>query len=283
MNTTTHSTAVKVAGATAHTPRLSAVAGAIWLKTVSMLRRYAFNTISQMLSLYVLFLIVFYGAQGIGTAVGGAPAAVGTTLDATIIGFFLWFLALTTSSDLSWGIMNEARLGTLEQQMMTPVGFRWVSLLGVFTNTVVSLLMSGVILAAMVLTTGRQLHIDFITVVPLLILISTTTIGIGFITAGLALVYKRVDAVFQMMQFVFIAFIGAPALIKSVPLLTLVPIALPSLLLNEAMAGGVRLFELGTDRLLLSVVSAAVYLALGLFIFGRAERKARNDGTLAQY
>lgn len=264
-------------------PRLGAVARAVWMKTIVMLRRYTFNTISQVVSIYFLFLVVFFGAQGISGAVGGSPVALGDTLDATIVGFFLWFLALATNSDLSWGIMSEARLGTLEQMMMTPVGFRWVSFFQVIANTIASLLMSGVILAAMLLTSGRQLQIDFATVVPLLLLVLVTSTGIGFVLAGLALIYKRIEALFQMMQFIFIALIGAPALIDSVPVLAALPLSLPSLLLNRAMTEGLPLGELGADKLLLAALSAGVYFTVGLLVFGRMERKARDSGSLAQY
>lgn len=271
-----------LAPGTSPTPKLSALAGAIWNKTIIMLRRYAFNTIAQMVSVYLLFLIVFLGARGISGAVGGSPVALGETLDAAIVGFFLWFLALSSHSELAYTIMTEARLGTLEQLMMTPFGFRWVAVFEVVTATITSLLMSGLILVAMLLTTGRQLQIDLVTIVPLLLMIAATAFGIGFALAGLALVYKRMDALFQVMQFVFIALIGAPAFL-STPVMAVLPLSMPSLLINEAMTDGVLLTEMGAGRLVLAVLNCAAYLSIGLFVFGRMERKARKNGSLAQY
>lgn len=264
-------------------PRLGAVFAAIWGKTVAFVRRYTFNTISQLFSIYLLFLVVFFGARGISGAVGGSPAALGETLDAAVVGFFLWFLALAAHSDLAFSIMNEARFGTLEQLMMTPVGFRWVGLFQVITGTIVAFVMSGVILGAMVLTTGRTLHIDVVTVLPLLLLVAATAIGIGYALGGLALIYKRIDALFQMMQFFFILLIAAPAAVPSLPLLTLLPMSLTSRLLNEAMTEGLRLSQLGGGRIALAVFSTALYFIGGLAVFSRLERKARDSGSLAQY
>lgn len=249
---------------------------------IGMLRRYAFNTLTQMISVYFLFLIVFFGTRGIAGAVGGSAVALGDTLDTTIVGFFLWFLALASHSELAWTVMNEARLGTLEQLMMTPFGFRWVSVFEVVTATVTSLLMSGVILAAMLLTTGRQLQIDLVTIVPLLLLVTATAFGIGFGLAGLALVYKRIDAIFQVMQFFFIAHISAPTFMP-MAMVNVLPLSLTSLLINYAMTDGVTLTELGAGRLAVAVINAAVYLGIGLFVFGRMEKKARLNGSLAQY
>lgn len=269
--------------ATTPTPKLSAVALAVWNKTIIMLRRYTFNTITQLISIYVLFLIMFMGIRGIGGAVGGNAIAVGDTLDATIVGFFMFFVVFGTYGSLSQTIMNEARLGTLEQLMMTPFGFRKLAGFEVLTNIVVQLVMSGVMLVAMLFTTGRTLHIDVATVLPLMLLSATTAVGIGFAFAGLALMFKRIEALFMVMQFVFVGLVSAPAFTKSALVLALLPVSLSSLLLNEAMTDGLTLLNMGADRLALAVLSSAFCYAAGLLVFSRMERSARDSGNLAQY
>ncbi len=39
---------------------LSAVAVAMWNRNIIMLKRYAFNTLTQLINVYVLFLVVFF-------------------------------------------------------------------------------------------------------------------------------------------------------------------------------------------------------------------------------
>ncbi len=263
-------------------PRLSSLAAVTWSKTIILLKRYALNTLAQLLNVYLLFLLVIFGARGVAGAVGGSPAALGETLDAAIVGFFLWYLALASNAELSYSIMNEARLGTLEQLMMTPFGFRWVGLFQTAAATVTSLLMSGAVLAAMLVTTGRQLQIDLVTIVPLLLLVTATSFGIGFALAGLALVYKRVDAVFQFMQYVFLALIGAPAFLPE-PIVAVLPMSPVSRLISQAMTQGTFLTDLGAGRLLAAALNTGVYVGAGLFVFGRMEKKARRIGSLAQY
>ncbi len=129
-------------------PKLSALASVVWNKAIILLKRYTFNTITQMVSVYFLFLVVFFGARGITSAVGGSPIALGDTLDSTIVGFFLvGFCRWPSTTQLAYSIMNEARLGTLEQLMMSPFGFRWVAVFEVAASTVTSLVMSGFVLA----------------------------------------------------------------------------------------------------------------------------------------
>jgi len=263
-------------------PRMSAVAVAMWNRNIIMLKRYAFNTLTQLINVYVLFLVVFFGARGLAGAVGGSPVALGDTLDATIVGFFLWYLALSSHSDLAYTITNEARLGTLEQLMMTPFGFRWAAFFEAASVTVTNLITSGVILLAMLLTTGRQLSIDFVTIVPLLLLATATTYGIGFLVAGVALVYKRIDAFMLFFQWIFLALIGAPALFPTW-LVRVLPLATISELLNEAMTRGTFLTDLGAGRLGAAVINTAACVVVGALAYSWMEHKARISGSLAQY
>src|SRR5690625_2363990 len=65
-----------------------------------VLRRYLFNLVSGLVSLYILFLIVFFGAQRLG----GTDVAYGNTLDGIVVGFVVWSFAITAFSELAWGI-----------------------------------------------------------------------------------------------------------------------------------------------------------------------------------
>lgn len=263
-------------------PKIGVLFKTLGRKTVVLLVRYTFNTIGMLISMYLLFLLMFLGTTSIGASVGGTPTAIGHTLDNIIVGFFLWFVALASYMDLSHNIMNEARWGTLEQLMMTPFGFRKVALASTAINMLVTLGLSSAMLSAMIFTTGRTLRIDLVTVTPLLLLVATSATGIGFALGGLALVHKRIDAIHNLMQFVFIGLVVASTLTSS-PALGVLPVALPNALINEAMTAGKRLWELDFARLLLAAVSSIIYFVGGLAVFNQLERRARQRGTLAQY
>lgn len=263
--------------AAAPAPSLWALIRALWHRSAVMFVRYAVNTVGTLVSVYLVFLVSFFGAHYLG---GNTPA-MGHTVSGLVVGFFLWFLVIATYSDLSWNIMREAQWGTLEQLMMTPFGFRWVSLITVIVDTVINFLLASLMLAAMILTSGRPLHIDLVTVVPLLILVVANGVGIGFAMAGLALIYKRIESLFQVLQFVFIGLIAAP--VASYPLLAALPLSMPSHLIGEAMTNGTRLWQLPAGELAVATLVSAAYLALGLYVFGVMERRARLSGNLAHY
>lgn len=114
------------------------------------IKRYPFNTFSGLVTLYLIFLLLFAGAkyaQGFGVNVFGEG------LEALVVGFLVWTFALAAYSDLSWEIMREAQQGTLEQLYMCPFGFRFVSIAWVLSSFLVSLIFAGVLLGLMMVTT----------------------------------------------------------------------------------------------------------------------------------
>ena len=244
-------------------------------KSVILLKRYAFNTVSQLAGLYMMFVVLFFGGRAL------AGAAFDDTLAGLIVGFFLFTMAIVAFSGLSWDLMREAQWGTLEQLFMTPYGFEWVMVVKTSVNVLLSLLWGSIMLALMMATTGRFLHVDVLTVVPVALLTLASAVGIGFVFGGLALVYKRIESVFQLFQFGFIGLIGAP--VGRYPFLEALPISLGSHLLRRTMGEGVRLWELPPGDLAVLVANAAVYFAVGLLVFRFASRKARRDGVLGHY
>ena len=80
-------------------------------RNIIELRRYGFDTVMQMLGLALLFVLVFYGAKGLG----GRSLQHATTLTALVAGYFVFSLVIVAYSSLSSWVTNESLLGTLEQ------------------------------------------------------------------------------------------------------------------------------------------------------------------------
>ncbi|WP_224447120.1 ABC transporter permease [Haloprofundus salilacus] len=248
---------------------------AIARKQFTLIIRYPINTVSQVFGLYVFFALIFFG----GRAVGGA--AFGESLNAIIVGFFLFTMTIVAYSGLAWDVTREAQWGTLEQLFMSPFGFGRVMAAKAAVNVCFSLLWGAVILASMLVTTGRSLSVDLLTVVPVGVLTIASALGVGFVFAGLALVYKRIENLFQLIQFAFVALIAAP--VEAVPAVRFLPLALGSALLREAMTQGTALWQFPATDLAVLGATAVGYLAVGAYVFGVASRRARRLGVLGQY
>jgi ABC-2 type transport system permease protein len=249
--------------------------GALARKRVVILKEYPVNTLTQLAVTYLFFAGVFFG----GKAVAGP--ALTDSLPGIIVGFFVWTMAITSFAGAARSIMDEAQWGTLEQLYMSPYGFERVMAVNAVVRLLESFAWGAVILAAMLATTGQQLTIDVLTVVPLVVLTVASALGVGFVFAGLALVYKRIENLFGLLNFGLLFFIAAP--IDEYPALAALPLSQGSALLQRAMTDGDALWQLPVVDLAVLVATAVGYVIAGVLAFRVAEARARRDGLLGQY
>lgn len=248
---------------------------AVARKQLLLLVRYPVNTLSRVVSLYVFFAVIFFGGQ----AVGGPE--FGDSVPGLVVGFFLFTMTVVAYAGLAWNVTREAQWGTLEQLFMSPLGIGAVMGVKTVVNVLFSFAWGFLVLAMMMATTGRLLALDPLTVLPLGVLTLASVVGVGFAFGGLALVYKRVENAFQLVQFAFIGLIAAPVVDST--WIGLLPLVQGSALLQRAMQDGVRLWEFSGLDLGLLLVTAVVYPLVGYALFRRAADKARRDGLLGEY
>lgn len=244
-----------------------------WLE----LKRYPMNFIGGLISVYLIFLVIFIGYK----SVASPGPSYGSNLDEIVVGFMLWLFMLTALSTLSWELMNDARTGTLEQLYMTPLGFNYVCIFRVISSFLLNLLLILPILFLMMVTTGRYLHIDIISIVPLIILSISSIYGLGFAVGGLALIFKQIQPVFQVLQFIILAFIAVP--IERIPLFKVLPVSLGSHLLRKVMVEKIFLLNLPMLDLFILVINSLFYVLIGFLVFNLAQQIARKKGLLGHY
>ncbi len=254
---------------------LACVFRAMWMHRLIMARRYAFNTLSSLITIYLVFLLLFLG----GRALAG-PLFLGDGLEGLVVGYLVWMFALFAYSDLAWELIMQAQIGTLEKLFLSPAGFRWVTVFNELGGLVFNFGLGFLMLLAIMFTTGTFLNIDLISVIPLLLATVAAAYGFGLMAGGLALVHKRIQAAFQILQFVFVGFIMAPG---HWAVARYLPFNLGTRLLGRVMGEGVRIWQLPGADLLALVGVGAGYLALGLLVFARMERIARDRGSLGHY
>jgi ABC-2 type transport system permease protein len=261
--------------------RLAVLFKALFKKEIIYLKRYYFNTISSIITIYIIFLIIFFGVKALGGGGGTPSPSFGDTLSGIVVGFIVWTFALFAYSDLSWAMIQEAQQGTLEQLYMSPLGFGWVSIFRIASGFIISTLINVLLLILMMASSGRWLHIDVISIAPLLLLTIAGVYGIGFLMGGLALIFKRVQATFQILQFVFVALIAVP--LDRFEFLKYLPLSFGTRLIAEVMIAETSIFELPLEDLLFLVINSMFYFGLGFLAFKFLEGVARDRGLLGHY
>jgi ABC-2 type transport system permease protein len=238
--------------------------------------RYLPNTISMVVTFYAIFLMFFLGIK-----VFGDPDTVATNSQYVIVSTVLWLLALMVMQGIGWEITTEATRGTLEQLYMSPMG-TWRILLARLIGTVlVNLVIMVVVLLLAMLTAGQWLQFDLLTLAPLFMLLIVGMIGVGFMIAGLALIFKQIEALLQIVQFVFFALVSVPVSLSLA--LEFAPIVRASSMIRDAMVEGKTLLMFSSLDYGLLLLNALSYFVLGIFVYRLAEIQAMRRGLLGQY
>lgn len=251
---------------------------AVTRRNITMMKRYLFNTVSALVSIYIVFCLAFFGLKAFAAV--SASGALDGTFEGAIVGFFVWTLAIFGYSSASWDLINEAQTGTLEQLYLSPAGFKWICTFSLVVDFLVNMVAAVAFLFAMMATTGRWLNLDVVSIAPLIIVTVLGAYGTGFALGGLALVFKRIQAFFQVIQF---AFVGCLVIPSRIPWAKLLPLTTGNALIYRVMAEGKRLWELPAADVLAALAVGVAYLAAGLAIFSACERAAKARGLLGHY
>ncbi len=248
---------------------------AIARREIILMIRYPVNTFSNLLLTYLFFLLIFFGGQAI------AGPALTESLDGIIVGFFLWTMSSLSFGYLAYSVSAEAQWGTLEQLYMTPFGIRTIMVVKAVVGTTINFGWGVVMLLLMLVTSDQTLQIDIVTVLSLGVLTLASALGIGFLFAGLALLYKRIEDLLSLVNFLIVGFIAVP--VGSYSLLKALPLAQGSYLLRQTMEDGILVWELPAVELLILVATAVAYVGVGYYVFWWSQRRARRKGILGHY
>jgi len=248
-----------------------------WKQCYLINMRYWFNMLSGVITLFIVFLLLFMGTK----AIGAGAFTIGDTLEGLFAGYVVWAIVLMGFQDLAWGITNEAQAGTLEQLYLSPVGYRWIGVFMQSCNMLLNLVFMTIMVVLMALFTGQPVHLDGVSLVPLFIAIYLQANGLGFALAGLALLYKRISAFFQVVQFAVIGLLVMPW--SRFPWAKYLPFSMGRYLLQEVMMDGLRLWQVPVRYIAVLVLVTVVNLGVGLALFALAETRAKEKGLLGQY
>jgi ABC-2 type transport system permease protein len=247
-------------------------------RTWIQLMRYPTEVISGI----IIITAVFYGLFASAQYIAGPGFAFGDRLDAVVIGYALWTLIIFINNDIAINLQLEAQTGTLEQLFLSPFGASRVFLARAFASLVLRLFLLMVVLLLLMGLSGSRLAFPPILLLPLASLLMAGY-GLAFLMGAAALVFKRVQQVLGIFQFLLLFLLAAP-LEESTGMMQYLRFVLPMLpstgLLRDLMARGSSLdwFTYG-----LAWLNGMAYFAIGLFVFRWAEATAKQRGSLSGY
>lgn len=250
-------------------------------KTIKELSRYRFNTISYFLTLYIWFLMMFSGVRSFGISLGASPIDVGNSLEGFIAGYFLWTVISCAYSDIAYSIVNDASKGTLEQLNMSSMSLSTVLVVRGFANLLIDILFSMALLFIIMKTTNHWLEIEVFSILIPIFIGVFSILGIGLICGGLALIFKKVQSLLNMIQFFLIALIAITP--KSKVVLEILPFRYVAEKLYLIMMDGYSFTDFSALDYGIMIANSVVYFSIGVLVFNQCVKIAKSRGLLGQY
>lgn len=252
-------------------------------KSVKELVRYKFNTISDIMSFYALFIAMFFGMKSFGASMNVTPVALGETLEGFVAGYFLWTVMVMAYSDTANSVITDASRGTLEQISMSNLGLRNILIVRSITNLIVNLLVCFIVLFSIMATTNYWLNIKVFQLLIIILIGIFSILGIALIFGGLALIFKKIQSLLNIIQYFLIGLV-IPGPNTFSPLITSILPFRPTIekVYNIAV-GGESLMDSSLGDFGIIIVNSVVYFLIGLFIFNQCNRIAKKKGLLGQY
>jgi len=240
------------------------------------MKRYLPNTISLIVTMYAIFLAMFFGITSIGN-----PETMDTSIQYGIVITVMWFLAIMAMQGIGYEINNEAIRGTLEQLYMSPVPAWFILFSRMLGTILINFVIYTFVLVAIMATSRQWLNFDFLTLIPLFMFMTFCMIGVGFMIAGLALLFKQISSFLQILQFGYFALVAIPVGLS--PFLELLPIVRVASMVRESMIDGLTLVDFTDMEWIILAANSAVYFVVGIAIYKLAEGRAMQRGLLGKY
>ena len=252
-------------------------------KSVKELVRYKFNTISDILSFYMLFIAMFFGLKFFGSSINASPVSLGETLEGLVVGFFLWTVMFMAYSDTAYTITDDASKGTLEQISMSSLGLHKVVVVRSISNMIVNFLVCFIVLFSIMATTNYWLNIKVGQLILIIMLGIFSILGIALIFGGLALIFKKIKSLLNIIQYFLLGIVipGPGAFSDMVS--SIIPFRPTVGAIFNMAIGGESLADISSMQYGIIIANSAAYFIVGLIVFDICYKIAKKKGVLGQY
>lgn len=196
------------------------------------------------------------------------------------IGFTLWFYASGIIGESSVSISDEKQSGTFEQLLIKPTGLSTI----LFYRSICWLILQTVeiIFVMLVIKLVFRVPMGFsAAVIPIFLITMSGLIGISYILSALTLIFTKTASFGSIFSYILLFFTG---IISGADVANKVThYVLP---LSQGIQIS-RQFILGRNvsgwDIVLLIVNSAIYLAIGLMLFGGVMKKTKTQGISQEY
>lgn len=238
--------------------------------------RYWTQMLTDIFGSYVTFLMIF-----LGTELSGIEIKTGNTLSYLIVGYWVAKFVTNAFNSIGTYLSNEMAMGTLEQMYLTPFPFLYIMFSRALASLLYSFVLNILVLILMMLTTGKWLHVDVLSIAPLVLIALVQAYSFSICMAGLTLIFRRVTAFGQVVSMMLVTFLAAPQNIS--PIVRYLPLNQTWHLVSRVMVTGVSLWSAPISSLFFIVIQTIILVWISLIIYRVCDQIVRRRGLLGQH
>jgi len=225
----------------------------------------------------IVVTYIFFTAFFLGFSKGEAASG------SYYIGFVCWFFTNNIISEASVSISFEKQVGTFSQLLVKPVSIE--ALLTIRTTVWFSVSLIEAIILMVLVKLTLPITISFnILIVPVILITLVGIWGLGFILAGLTLLYTKTASFDSIISYALLFLTGALIDISKLPEFIqkigyIIPLSL-GIKISKAIIDNTAIYS---RDILLLVVNSIIYLFIGIFFFKYTMYKSKQKGIITHY
>lgn len=254
------------------------------LRLIEDFKAYWINYVFSSFNSYIFFFGLFLGMR--------MDSEATTAVYLFIIGLLMWSFSTSAIKSVSNIVQSEIRQGTIEQLFMTDSDVSVIIFGKLIARFIFDSLLSLILLTICIITFGQtrvfSLDISVMNLIINLAVFNFALWGIGYVTAGLTLKYKKAGAVAGATTNFILFFSGVLIDINQIPqILRGIAKVFPFYWGAEAIKVStinVNMLEgLINSNFVVMVMMSVIYLCFGYLVFRKSITDVLRAGSLAQY
>ncbi|MFJ3390395.1 MULTISPECIES: ABC transporter permease [Lysinibacillus] len=240
------------------------------------MKRYLPNTISELIIFYIVFLGFFLGISLIGD-----PESHDYNIQMVIMNYIFWYLVLSLTQGIGLEISGEAGRGTLEQLTITPYKLWFIFMTRMVSVVIISMVSISILLLLAMLTAKQRLNLDLLSITPILLITLLGVLGVGYMVSSITIILKESGHIIQIFQFVIMGMTFIP--LTTVPFLKFAPFMYGLQLIREITINDLSISSLNVGNFLFLIINSTIYFTIGIYVFNKAEKVAKQKALLGHY
>ncbi len=204
-------------------------------------------------------------------------AFFGLDYQSAIVVFIVLSLVLSSFSQTGNIILNESRIGTIEQLILSPFGLRNILITRLFIQSISIMSFTTIVIIISNIITKNTNSFDFISFLLTSFIGLLGLYGIGIILAGISLISKEINLLSALVK------IGITYSIIKFDENLFIPFSYAKSILVDLLLNNNSLFSHSLNYLGLFILTSIFYFVLGVICFRYIEKIALKKGKIIGY